>query len=149
MSMEWEDEEEWRAANYLTKSDEWLLLNSLTQIEGFNSFKVYNGQNLNLGELPGPERVIEFTTKKVEDTDNFDNSLQGYRNAYLDGVVLDQGDYIGFMRTDPKIRLNINVYPNLAAVVGVGLEIERNPEAAEEHYNDFTTKGVVVGYKFD
>jgi len=147
--MEYTNPETWLAAGYVTDTDEWATLNSLSQIEGISAFQIYNDQNVNLDDLPQPNGVIEFITKKIEDKSNFDNSLEGFRNAYLDDVTLAQGDFIGFVRTDSNFRLNINAYPSLESVVGVGLDILKNPDAGVEHYKDFATQAVIIGYRFD
>jgi len=146
--IEWEDRDAWRAPNYLLVSEEWNALQAISQVECLKIAEIYDGRNVDVADLPQPNDVVEILAKRLTtDEATFDAGVEVFREEILDKEAYLQGDFKTFNLDD--FRVNVNAYPDLRAVLRVGLDVVTNPQVSGDHFNDFDMQCMYFTHRFD
>jgi len=150
LNNEWDTPEDfWGSAGPILPSEEWKNLIGKGTIVHLSAYEGYNGQGANLDELVAAGEILELTVKEVTDLENFDITQSEFQTQYLNDEALLQSDFKTAFVTRRNLRISLNVYDNLESVLGVGIDIEENPEAAIAHWDTFNLKLKALLKQFD
>jgi len=145
---EWESVEAWLEPLYIVESEEFLAIQEMSQMECLNGLYGFEGRGIDIVDLPGGDDVVEVAIKRVTNEEDFEDSLEAFRSAYLTDAASIQADFESAIVRD-LFRVNMNVFDDLETASDVARDIRANPDAAVEHFDDFVMRCHYLARKFE